>query len=152
MDVITLTAWDNVPLTATTCIMVQVDDNLDLPGPTLSAGPMQFGWHFSWNASPNQTDQLALDNAGGGTLNWIAGTDAPWLQLSASSGAAPASLTLTASPAGYPNGTAHIGHIFLSIQGSAAPPLVIPVGMSEGGSASAPPHLEFQLFLPSVSH
>ena len=43
---------------------------------------------------------MSIGNAGGGSLVWNAGENAPWLSLSAGTGAAPAQLVLTANPAG----------------------------------------------------
>ena len=43
-NVITLQATNSIGLTASTTVTVIVDDNLDLPGPTLSAGPAQVSW------------------------------------------------------------------------------------------------------------
>jgi hypothetical protein len=44
---------------------------------------------------------IALENVGGGTLNWQASSDTTWLTLGAASGEAPATLTLSANPAGF---------------------------------------------------
>src|SRR5262249_49143936 len=81
-DLTPLTATNSLNVKAATSITVIVDDDLSLPGPTLSAGPQQFFWSFASSASPTQTDVLTLDNVGGGALNWTASTDASWLTLS----------------------------------------------------------------------
>ncbi len=150
-DVITLKATDSDGLSASTQITVIVDDNLNLPGPTLSVGPQQFAWSFASNAAAAQTALLKLDNVGGGSLSWTATTDAPWLKLSLASGTAPSQITLTASPSGLENGTAHGGHVFINVPaggGSPAQQVVVPVNMSVGGSAANPALWAARLFLP----
>jgi len=153
LNLITLTATNSVGLSAKTSITVIVDDNLNLPGPTLSAGPTQFAWSFASNTAPSQKDTLKLANAGGGTLTWKASTDAPWLKLSATQGTVPFTMTLTADPAGIPNDTAHSGHIILTAPpsgGQLTQTLSIPVSLAVGGSASNPPFWVTQLYLPIV--
>src|ERR1700737_1192128 len=44
---IQLTATNRDGLSASTTITVFIDDDLNLPGPTLSAGPPQVGWHVA---------------------------------------------------------------------------------------------------------
>lgn len=152
--VITLTATDSVGLSAKTSITVIVDDNLDLPGPTLSAGPTQFAWSFTSNAAPSQTDKLKIDNAGGGTLTWTAHTNALWLHLSATQGTVPFTLTLTADPISLGNGTARSGHVIFTVPasgGQLTQTLSVPVNVAVGGSASNPPVLVSQfVYLPII--
>jgi hypothetical protein len=52
-----------------------------------------------------QTEDVDISNAGSGTLDWLAGEDASWLTLDATSGTAPSTLGLTADPAGLEDGT-----------------------------------------------
>ena len=153
-NVISLTATDSANLQSTTRITVIVDDDMNLPGPTLSVGPQQFGWSFASSADAVQTDTLTLDNVGGGSLSWTATTDAPWLKLSLASGTAPASITLTASPSGLAANTGLTGHIFLNVPasgGSLAQQMVIPVGIGVGININNPPPPPMQLFLPLVN-
>jgi len=149
---IALKATDSVNRSASTSITVVVDDDLSLPGPTISAGPGQFSWSFASNVSPAQVATLKIHNAGGGTLNWTLSTDATWLHPSATSGTAPTdNITLTANPSGLGNDTAHGGHLFINIQGgSPAQQVTIPVDIAIGGSASAPPLWADLLRLPLV--
>jgi hypothetical protein len=152
-NIITLTATNSVALSATTSITVVVDDDLNLPGPMLSAGPTQFAWSFTSNASPSQTGKLQLDNAGGGTLTWTAHTDALWLQLSATQGTVPFTLTLTADPISLGNATAHSGHVFFTVPpsgGQLTQTLSIPVDIAVGGSASNPPLWAKHVYLPMI--
>ncbi|MBS3784217.1 MAG: BACON domain-containing protein, partial [Anaerolineae bacterium] len=102
---VTLTAENSEGLSASTFITVIVDDDLELPGPTLSVAPTQVGWQVATGTTAGQTEQVDINNAGGGTLDWSAEEDAAWLTLDATSGEAPATLNLTADPAGLEDGT-----------------------------------------------
>jgi hypothetical protein len=102
---VTLTAENSEGLSASTSITVIVDDDLDLPGPSLSVAPTQVGWHVAAGTTAGQTDEVDISNAGGGTLDWTAEEDADWLTLDATSGTAPSTLGLTADPSGMEDGT-----------------------------------------------
>ena len=152
-NVITLTATDSVGLSAKTSITVIVDDDLNLPGPMLSAGPTQLSWSFTSNAAPSHAEKIQLDNAGGGTLTWTAHTDAPWLHLSTTAGTAPFTLTLTADPINLGNDTAHSGHVVFTVPpsgGLLTQTLSIPVNVAVGGSASNPPLWSEHVYLPII--
>jgi hypothetical protein len=101
---ITFTAKNAAGLSASASITVVVDDDLSIPGPTLSVAPGEIGWQFAEGATATQTAELSIANVGSGSLNWTAGVQAPWLTLSAAAGAAPAKLTVTADPTKIPNG------------------------------------------------
>jgi hypothetical protein len=102
---VTLTAENSAGLSAITSIDVIVDDDLELPGPALSVAPMQVGWHVAAGTTADQTEEIQISNAAGGTLYWVAEEDAAWLTLNATNGTAPATLELTADPAGLEDGT-----------------------------------------------
>jgi hypothetical protein len=149
-DVITLTATDSLNQKASTSITVVVDDDLSLPGPTVSVGPDQFDWAFTSTVSVSQTAGLTLDNVGGGVLNWTATADVPWLKLDVSSGTAPASITLTADPSGLANNAVYNGHVFINVPangGNPAQQIAVPVSAEVGVDISHPPTV-LRLYLP----
>src|SRR5262249_1427209 len=130
-----------------TSIIVIVDDELDLPGPILSAGPTQVGWHIGIGSTARPTAQINISNSGGGSLRWTASSDATWLKLSAASGQAPATLTLSADPTGLAPGSTRTARLTLTAPsggGQPAQTLIIAVSLSSGnvlanpGSASTP--------------
>jgi hypothetical protein len=102
---ISLRAVNSLGLSASTSIAVIVDDEISLPGPTLSVAPLMVGWHLPEGASQMVSKQIQITNAGGGTLQWTLSEGAGWLTASAASGTAPSVITLTADPGGLADGT-----------------------------------------------
>lgn len=74
---ITLTATNSAGQSANAMITVIVEDDLTLPGPTLSVGPTQIGWHVSVGSTQQQNAQISISNAGDGVLTWSASENAP---------------------------------------------------------------------------
>lgn len=102
---ITLTATNSWGLIGTDTITIYISDNLDLPGPTLTAAPSPVNWHVGAEVTTLQTAEVLIDNIGGGTLpDWTAAETADWLTLSATTGPVSATLTLTADPSGIEPG------------------------------------------------
>jgi hypothetical protein len=139
-NVITLSATNSVGQLASASVTVIVDDDLNLPGPTLTAGPGQVGWQVGAETTAAQTAQVSIGNAGSGALDWTATSDQPWLTLSAASGSIadggdPSTLTLTASPSGLaPNQTysAKLTLTKAADSNSPAQTVMVPVSLSIG--------------------
>jgi Viral BACON domain len=137
---ITLTATNSVGQSASAQVTVIVDDDLNLPGPTLTAGPGQVGWHVGAGTTQAQTADITIGNAGSGALSWTASSDQPWLTLSAaggdiSAGGDPATLTLTANPTGLDSEQPYSANVTLTRPASGNDPgqtIVIPVSLSIG--------------------
>jgi len=105
INLITLEATNSAGQTASTKVTVIVDDDLNLPGPTLTAGPTQIGWQVAAGETQVQSAQVTIGNAGSGSLSWNAGENSSWLSLSETSGTVPeggdpSTLTLFADPTG----------------------------------------------------
>ena len=132
---ITLTATSAAGLSASVAIDVIVDDDLDLPSPTLTAGPLQVGWAVAAGTTQLQTATLAIGNGGSGTLAWTAVSAAAWLTADRTSGVAPAQITLTGHPAGMAPGSTHTTNLVLTGTGDgggSAQTITIPVSLSVG--------------------
>ena len=135
-----LKATNSANQQASASVTVIVDDDLNLPGPTLIAGPGQVGWQVAAGTLQLQTAQVSISNAGSGALNWEASSNQPWLALNAASGSVaeggdPSTLTLTANPAGLAPGTTHSATLTLTrpaINGAPAQTISIPVSLSIG--------------------
>lgn len=110
-NVITLRATNSQGLTASATVTVNVGDDLNLPGPTLTASPDKVGWHITSGETALQQYTVSINNSGSGSLNWNASDNASWLSLSVSSGSVssgdPSALVLTADPSGLADNTTH---------------------------------------------
>ena len=143
VNVVTLTATNSASLTATSVIRITVDGNLDPPGPTLTAGPGQIGWQVAAGETQPQIANLYIGNRGSGTVQFTLSSGAPWLSSSATTGTAPATLTLTANPAGLANGVILDTTLTLTAVGNAAQVITVPIRLSAGdtfdvGNATPP--------------
>jgi len=157
---ITLTATNSAGLSASASVTVIVDDDLTLPGPTLSVGPTQIGWHVAPGTTTPQTAQLTISNAGSGDLNWTASSNQPWLTVSATSGTVKAregatKLTVTANPSGLQRDKSHLATLTLTkpaTGGEPAQTIVIPVSLNIGNifnpPVQAPPSNSRRIYLP----
>ena len=139
-NVITLQATNSVGQTAHATVTVIVDDDLDLPGPTLTVGPTQVGWQVSVGETQVQSSQISISNAGSGSLSWTASEASPWLSLSASGGTVPAggdpsTLTLYADPGGLVSGLTYGAEVTIVKPADGESPeqsIIIPVSLSIG--------------------
>jgi len=139
-NVITLSATNSVGQSASANVTVIVDDDLNLPGPTLTAGPGQVGWQVAAGTTAAQTAQVSVGNAGSGALDWTATSDQPWLTLSAPSGTIadggdPSTLTLTASPSGLTPNQTYSAKLTLTRAADSNGPaqtIIVPVSLSIG--------------------
>jgi hypothetical protein len=156
-NAISLQATNSVGQSASASVTVIVDDDLNLPGPTLTTGPDQLGWQVGEGSTQVQSAAISIGNAGSGTLNWTASSSAPWLTLDAASGGVdtgdPSILTASADPSGLAGGTIYSANITIYVAASGSTPAqkaVIPVSLSVGDVRSVPPgHFSgISLFLP----
>lgn len=156
VNIITLTATNSLGLTASASVTVVVNDDLRLPGPFLSVGPSQVNWHLAPGTTALQAAAVSVTNAGSGNLTWTASCDQPWLSLSAASGAAPATLTLTANPGTLSPGQIHTATVtIVGDPGSGQPlqtvtlPVQVAIGNVISNTAPPPPR---RAFLPLIQH
>jgi hypothetical protein len=156
---ITLVATNSVGQSASASVTVIVDDDLNLPGPTLTAGPGQVGWHIAAGTTQAQTAEVTVSNAGSGELDWTASSDQPWLTLSAANGTIgdgePATLTLTADPTGLAGDTSHTATLTLTRPATDSEPaqtISIPVSLSIGDILNTydPSGASVSIYLPLV--
>lgn len=137
---ITLQATNSVGGSATTSVTVIVDDDLDLPGPTLTAGPSMVNWHVPAGTTQVQTADVSVNNAGSGNLDWTASSNQAWLAVNPGSGTVmagddPATLTLSAVPGGLLANSTHVAQVTITKPASGNVPeqtIVIPVSLSIG--------------------
>jgi glucose/arabinose dehydrogenase/PKD repeat protein len=75
------------------------------PAPALSVSPATASFSGVAGGSNPAAKTVTVANTGGGTLNFTAADDAPWLSVSPASGTAPRDLTLSVATAGLAAGT-----------------------------------------------
>ncbi len=136
---VTLTAANTLGLSASTTITVIVDDDLTLPGPTLSVAPSEIAWSVAAGSTQLQSAQVTISNSGGGDLRWTASTDAPWLLVNPTEGSAPAVVTVTAGPAGFAAGTQPHANVLVSAPDVPGQAVTIPVTLTIGNLYAGPP-------------
>ena len=154
INAITLTATNSLGVSATSTAHVTVKESVDQPGPTLKVGPRQIGWQIGADETGPQSAELTVGNVGSGSLQFTAQSSAPWLTLSVDSGAAPATITITADPAGAAPGTMRVATITVTAAGSPAQSINIPVTLAVGNTfvtgkietdVAAPPAPDFAI-------
>lgn len=131
---ITLTATNSLGLSNTATANVTVKENVDRPGPTLTAGPRQIGWHVGVGESNLQTAMLDIGNSGSGSLQFTTHSSAPWLTLGDATGTAPATITLTANPTGFGGGSTQEATVTLTAVGNPSQVIEVPVKLSVGNT------------------
>jgi YVTN family beta-propeller protein len=131
---LTLTATNSDGLTASRSVGITVDGNLDPPGPTLTAGPGQIGWHVSVGETQVQTAELDVGNRGSGNLQFTVSSGATWLTASMSTAMAPATITLSANPIGFASGTSTDTSVTVTAVGIPGQAITVPVRLAVGNT------------------
>src|SRR5205823_2763078 len=106
-----------------------------------SVTPSSLAFSATQGGANPAPQSLSVTNAGGGTLSYTITDDAAWLTESPTSGSAPGTVQVTASPAGLNAGT-YTGHITITASGAQGSPQVVNVTLTVG---SAPPPATFRV-------
>ena len=154
-NVITLTATNAAGQSAIATVTVIVDDDLNLLGPTLIAGPTSFNFSFAKAATQVTTDTLYVGNAGDGNVAWSLSVDVPWLTASPITGTNQTNVVLTSDPTGVADGSSLSGTLTLLVPASGSEltqTLKIPVSISKGFDFQNPTGFtpKFDSYLPLV--
>ncbi len=149
-NIITLTAENNEMLTTTVTFSIFVNDELEWPEATLTAGPDQIGWHVGDDETALQTASISVSNSGNDTFTVTTSDDAPWLTVSQSGGSTPLQLNLTADPDYLsPGGTLSTILQVTGVSPSGTEIVDIPVTFSMGFILS--PASGSEVFLPLIA-
>ncbi len=149
---ITVTATNSRGLSASDSVTVIVDDDLTLPGPSLTVSPIQVGWHVADGATANQSALLSIGNAGSGDLVVGLAEDAAWLSVNPSSGQTPFVVTLTASPTGMAPGDSWNAMLeVLGTAGALEQRIDVPVSIAMGSPFQSEPEEQLSIYLPQIS-
>jgi uncharacterized protein (TIGR03437 family) len=106
---------------------------------TIAVSPSSLQFAYTAGGTVPSAQSIQITNSGTGTLAWSATASASWLTLSAASGTAPSTLSVSISPASLSAGP-YTGNIQLSATGASNSPLTIAVSLTVG-AAVVPPSL-----------
>jgi Zn-dependent metalloprotease len=99
--------------------------------PTIATNPTSMSFFGPPGGANPGSQTLAITNAGGGTLTWTASSNQTWLTLSATSGTAPSSVTVSVNTAGMAAGT-YNATITITAAGATNSPYSVPVTLNLG--------------------
>src|SRR6185503_8166044 len=102
-----------------------------------TAGPGQYGWHVAAGDTQLQSGAIEIGNSGSGTLQFAVSSGAAWLTPGVLGGTAPATLQLTADPAGLTDGHVLDTTLVLTAVGQPDQAILIPVRLSMGDTFDA---------------
>lgn len=106
--------------------------------PTLTVAPASIQFAASTTGVAPSPQSIQITNAGGGTLSWTATASASWLSVSAASGTAPSTLTVSVAPAGLTAGT-YSGTIQIAASGATGSPASVAVTLVVQGTVTTTP-------------
>ncbi|MBI1742230.1 BACON domain-containing protein [Candidatus Acetothermia bacterium] len=96
--------------------VVEVTLTVEVRPSVLQVSPSTLSFQGPAGGASPAPQTLTITNTGGGTLNWVASADPSWIQLSATTGTAPATLTVSVQAAGLSAG-AYAGRITITAAG-----------------------------------
>jgi uncharacterized protein (TIGR03437 family) len=103
---------------------------------SLAVAPQTLAFQYTYGGALPPAQNLAITNAGGGTLAWTASTSAYWLGASAASGGAPASLAVSVNPVNLAAGT-YTESVTITAAGATGSPAQISVTLVVTGTQPA---------------
>jgi len=95
---------------------------------TLGITPPRLAYEAALNGNA-PTQSVSITNTGGGTLNWTASADQPWIVLAPTSGTVPATLVVGVNTAGLAPGS-YSGTITVAATGASNTPQTAPVTLA----------------------
>jgi hypothetical protein len=101
--------------------------------PTIGVNPASLNFTATAGGSNPANQTINITNTGGGTLNFTASDDAPWLTVSPASGTAPSTLTASVNISGLAAGT-YNGTITIGATGATNTPVNVPVTLTVNGA------------------
>jgi hypothetical protein len=104
--------------------------------PTIGVSPARLSFTATAGGSNPANQTINITNTGGGTLNFTASDDAPWLTVSPASGTAPSTLTASVDITGLAAGTFN-GTITISAADATNTPVSVPVTLTVNDAGGA---------------
>ena len=103
--------------------------------PGLAATPSTLPYAYTASGAVPAAQNIQITNSGSGTLAWTATASQPWLTLSAASGTAPSTLSVSVSPAALSAGN-YTGTVQITATGATNSPLTINVALTVAASGA----------------
>jgi uncharacterized protein (TIGR03437 family) len=103
---------------------------------SLAVAPQTLNFQYPYGGALPPAQNVAITNAGGGTLAWTASTSTYWLGISATSGGAPASLAVSVNPANLAAGT-YTENVNIAAAGANGSPAQVSVTLVVTGTQPA---------------
>ncbi len=104
--------------------------------PSLVVSPQALSYQYTFGGAVPAAQGISITNGGGGSFSWTASTSDYWLSVSAASGRAPASVSVSVDPSNLAAGT-YNGSVQVSSAGVAASPATIAVTLTVQGNPPA---------------
>ena len=167
VDTLTVTSWANtaisvkLPAGVTGLLTLQVlasagSDSIGVmvaAPSTIAVTPASLQFAYTAGGTAPAAQAVQITNSGTGTLSWTAKASDTWLTLSAASGTAPSTPSVSVSPAGLSPG-AYNGTIQISAAGASNSPLSVDVTLTIAPASPvlsvAPQALSFQYTVGSA--
>ena len=106
-----------------------------VPGPTLAGTPSSLQFAYTAGGAVPAAQSIQIANSGSGTLTFAATASQSWLSVSPASGTAPATLTVSVSPAALSAGS-YSGTVLITASGASNSPLSVAVTLTVAASTS----------------
>ena len=106
-----------------------------VPGPTLAGTPSSLQFAYTAGGAVPAAQSIQITNSGSGTLTFAATASQSWLSVSPASGTAPATLTVSVSPAALSAGS-YSGTVLITASGASNSPLSVAVTLTVAASTS----------------
>jgi uncharacterized protein (TIGR03437 family) len=103
---------------------------------SLAVAPAALTFQYTNGGAVPAAQNVAITNAGGGTLAWTASTNAYWLGVAVASGGAPATLAVTVNPVNLAAGT-YTGSVLITAAGTLGSPAPVSVTLVVTGTQPA---------------
>jgi hypothetical protein len=104
--------------------------------PTIGVSPASMSFSATVGGANPASQSLSITNTGGGTLNWTAASNQPWLSVSPASATAPSTASISVSIAALAVGTFN-GAITVSAAGATNTPVSVPVTLTVNAAGGA---------------
>jgi uncharacterized protein (TIGR03437 family) len=103
-------------------------DVTNVPAPSIAVTPTSLQFTYTVGGTVSLAQSIQITNSGGGTLSWAASPSATWVGLSAASGTAPATLSVSVSPTNLAAGS-YSATVLIIAAGATGSPVSISVSL-----------------------